>query len=58
MTEDKTEFELITDFGNLYQAYKISKSGKKLNNERIRFGMMALDGVYPVSYTHLTLPTT
>lgn len=28
MTEDKTEFELITDFGNLYQAYKISKSGK------------------------------
>lgn len=48
MTEDKSEFEIITDFGNLYQAYRISKSGKKLNNERIKFGMMALDGIYQI----------
>lgn len=28
MTEGKTDYELITDFNNLYKAYKKSKSGK------------------------------
>lgn len=33
MTENKTEFELVFDFGKLYQAYKTSISGKKLNKK-------------------------
>ena len=28
MIKNKTDFEKISDFGNLYQAYKKSKSGK------------------------------
>ena len=28
MIEDKTDFEKVVDFGNLYQAYLKSKSGK------------------------------
>lgn len=48
MTENKTEFELIADFWNLYQAYKTSISGKKLNKEKIKFQSMALDGIYQI----------
>ena len=28
MIEDKSDFEKVADFGNLYQAYLKSKSGK------------------------------
>lgn len=49
MIDSKTEFELITDFGNLYKAYRVSKSGKKLNNERLKFQSAALDGIYQIS---------
>lgn len=48
MIENKTEFELIADFWNLYQAYKTSISGKKLNKEKIKFQSMALDGIYQI----------
>lgn len=48
MTGDKTEFEIITDFENLYKAYRKSKSGKKLNKERFRFQSATLDGIYQI----------
>lgn len=49
MIDNKTEFEIIKDFGNLYKAYKVSKSGKKLNNEKLKFQSAALDGIYQIS---------
>lgn len=46
MTEDKkTDFEIVTDFGNLYKAYKRSKCGKGFNKSCMRFQTVALDGV-------------
>lgn len=46
MIDDKsTDFEIICDFGNLYEAYKTAKSGKKLNKSGMRFQRAALDGV-------------
>ena len=48
MTEDKTDFEKICDFGNLYKAYKKSKSGKGFNKSSIRFQTSALDGIYQI----------
>lgn len=48
MTKDKTEFNKVVDFGNLYNAYKISKRGKGFNKSRAKFEMSALDGVYQI----------
>lgn len=48
MTESKTSFEEITDFGNLYQAYKKSKSGKGFSKSSQRFQVTALDGIYQI----------
>lgn len=42
------DFENITDFGILYQAYKKSKRGKGYNQSRIKFEMAALDGVLQI----------
>lgn len=48
MIKDKTDFEQIVDFGNLYKAYKISKSGKGFNKSCARFQMVALDGIHQI----------
>lgn len=48
MTEDKTDFKKITDFGNLYQAYKKSKSGKGFSKSSQRFQVTALDGIHQI----------
>lgn len=38
--------EIITDFENLYKAYRNAKSGKKFNSSTARFETIALDGVH------------
>lgn len=48
MIETKTDFEKITDFGNLYQAYKKSKSGKGFSKSSQQFQVVALDGIYQI----------
>lgn len=48
MIEDKTDFVKITDFGNLYQAYKKSKSGKGFSKSSQRFQVTALDGIHQI----------
>ncbi len=48
MIESKTDFEKITDFGNLYQAYIKSKSGKGFSKSRQRFQIAALDGIHQI----------
>ena len=42
------DFENITDFGILYEAYKKSRRGKRYNQSRIKFEMAALDGVLQI----------
>ena len=37
--------EIVTDYGNLYRAYKKAKSGKKFNSSTARFSNVALDGI-------------
>lgn len=44
MTEDS--FEKVTDFGNLYIAYKKARQGKGSKDSKARFGSVALDGIY------------
>lgn len=36
---------IITDYGNLYRAYRKAKSGKKFNSSTAKFSTMALEGV-------------
>ncbi len=48
MTEDKTYFEEVVDFGNLYQAYIKSKSGKGFCKSRQKFQLAALDGIHQI----------
>lgn len=48
MTEDKTDFEKVVDFGNLHQAYLKSKSGKGFSKSSQKFQIMALDGIYQI----------
>ena len=38
--------DIITDFGNLYRAYKSAKRGKRFNSNTARFEDMALEGVH------------
>ena len=40
-----TEFEKVTDFENLYQAFRRSKRGKGYKKSSARFDMTALDGI-------------
>lgn len=40
-----TDFEKITDFENLYRAYRKSKSGKGYRRSSAKFDTMALDGI-------------
>lgn len=37
--------EIVTDYGNLYKAYRQAKSGKKFNSSTARFYNVALDGI-------------
>lgn len=48
MTEDKTYFEKVVDFGNLYQAYLKSKSGKGFSKSSQKFQVAALDGIHQI----------
>lgn len=48
MIKNKTDFEKISDFGNLYQAYKKSKSGKGFSKSSQKFQVAALDGIHQV----------
>lgn len=48
MTEDKKLFEQVADFGNLYKAYKKSKSGKGFSKSSQRFQVAALDGIHQI----------
>lgn len=48
MIESKTDFEKITDFGNLYQAYLEAKSGKGFSKSNQRFQVAALDGIHQI----------
>lgn len=41
-----TDFEKITDFNNLYHAYRKAKSGKGYKNSSARFETQALDGIH------------
>lgn len=45
MTEDKTDFNKVTDFDNLYNAYKKSRRGKGFSKSKLKFEMAALDGI-------------
>lgn len=48
MTEDKKYFKEVVDFGNLYQAYIKSKSGKGFCKSRQKFQLAALDGIHQI----------
>ena len=48
MIEDKTDFEKVVDFGNLYQAYLKSKSGKGFLKSSQKFQVLALDGIHQI----------
>lgn len=37
--------DIITDYENLYRAYKKAKSGKRFNSNTAKFQIMALDGI-------------
>ena len=40
-----TEFEKVTDFQNMYKAYRRAKRGKGYKKSSAQFGIMALDGI-------------
>lgn len=48
MTEDKTDFEKVSNFGNLYHAYLKSKSGKGFSKSSQKFQVVALDGILQI----------
>ncbi|MCI8749496.1 MAG: hypothetical protein HFH67_16835 [Lachnospiraceae bacterium] len=48
MIEDKTDFEKVVDFGNLYQAYLKSKSSKGFSKSSQKFQVLALDGIHQI----------
>jgi len=48
MIEDKSDFEKVADFGNLYQAYLKSKSGKGFSKSSQKFQVAALDGIHQI----------
>ena len=43
---NQTDFEKITDFRNLYTAYKKSKCGKGFSKSSMKFQVSALDGIH------------
>jgi len=40
-----TAKDIVTDYGNLYRAYKKAKTGKGFNSSTAKFSTMALDGI-------------
>ena len=45
MIEDKNNFDKVTDFNNLYIAYKKSKRGNGHSKSKLKFEVAALDGI-------------
>ncbi len=45
-----TDFEKVTDFNNLYYAYRKAKSGKGNKNSSARFETQALDGIHRLKH--------
>ncbi len=43
-----SDYEKICDFGNLYKAYKKSKGGKGFTKSRVKFQIVALDGIHQI----------
>ena len=41
-----TDFEKVTDFENLYRAYRKTKSGKGYRNSSAKFEVQALSGIH------------
>ena len=41
-----TDFEKVTDFDNMYKAYRKSKCGKGFKKSSAKFNIMALNGIY------------
>ena len=37
--------DIVTDYGNMYHAYKKARSGKKFHGSTARFSNIALDGI-------------
>ena len=49
MTDDnRTDFDEICDFGNLYKAYRKSKCGKGFSVSSMKFQQHSLDGIYSI----------
>lgn len=49
MIDDRlTDYDKITDFDNLYKAYKRSKQSKGFSNSSQKFQISALDGIYQI----------
>lgn len=48
INDNSTDFEKITDFGNLYKAYKKSKCGKGHSKSKTKFEICAIDGLYQI----------
>lgn len=48
INDNLTDFEKITDFGNLYKAYKKSKYGKGHSKGKAKFETCAVDGLYQI----------
>lgn len=46
-----TDFEKITNFGELYKAYKRSKRGNGHRKSKAKFQVAALDGIYQIKRT-------
>lgn len=44
------DFEKVTDFGNLYKAYRKAKVGKGFRNSSARFEILSLDGVHSLKH--------
>lgn len=43
-----SDYEKVCDFGNLYRAYKNSKSGKGFSKSKVKFQVVALDGIHQI----------
>lgn len=43
-----SDYEKICDFGNLYKAYRKSKSGKGFSKSKAKFQAVALDGIHQI----------
>lgn len=49
--ENRSDFDMVLDFGNLYKSYKKTKSGKFKIKSILQFTANALDGIYKIQYS-------